>query len=54
MDPAEPESANIVTGIVKQVVAEFAIWGEVQYGVRTILNEAGILTVASPQEARCH
>lgn len=52
VDPAEPESANIVTGIVKQVVAEFSIWGEVQYGVRTLLNEGGILTVASPQEAR--
>jgi ABC-2 type transport system permease protein len=52
VDPAEPEGANIVTGIVKQVVAEFSIWGEVQNGVRTILNEAGILTVASPQEAR--
>jgi ABC-2 type transport system permease protein len=52
VDPAELESANIVMGIVKQVVSEFSIWGEVQYGVRTILNEAGILTVASPQEAR--
>ncbi len=32
VDPAEPEGADIVTGIVKQVVAEFSIWGEVQYG----------------------
>lgn len=52
VDPAEPESANIVTGIVKQVVSEFSIWGEVQYGVRSILEEAGILTIAGPQEAR--
>jgi ABC-2 type transport system permease protein len=52
VDPAEPESAGIVTGIVKQVVAEFTIWGEVQYGVRTIMTEAGVLTAASPQEAR--
>ena len=52
VDPAEPESANIVTGIVKQVVAEFSIWGEVQYGVRSIFDEAGILAIASPQEAR--
>ena len=52
VDPAEPESANIVTGIMKQIVAEFTIWGEVQYGVRTILNEAGLLAVAGPQEAR--
>ena len=52
VDPAEPEGANIVTGIVKQVVAEFSIWGEVQYGVRTMFDEAGILTIASPEEAR--
>ena len=41
-----------VTGIVKQVVAEFSIWGEVQHGVRTIMSEAGVLAAASPQEAR--
>jgi ABC-2 type transport system permease protein len=52
VDPAEPEAANIVTGIMKQMAAEFAIWGEVQYGVRTIFEEAGILSAASPQEVR--
>ena len=52
VDPAEPESANIVMGIVKQVAAEFGIWGEVQYGVRTLLDEAGVLKSASPQDAR--
>lgn len=52
VDPAEPESANLVTGIMKQVVGEFTIWGEVQYGVRSIMGEAGVLTSASAQEAR--
>jgi ABC-2 type transport system permease protein len=52
VDPAEPESAGIITGIVNQVVGEFVIWGEVQHGVRSIMNEAGILASASPQEAR--
>ncbi len=52
VDPGEPEAANIVTGIMKQMAAEFAIWGEVQYGVRTIFEEAGILSAASPQEVR--
>lgn len=52
VDPAEPIAAGVVTGIVKQVVSEFIIWGEVQYGVRTIFEEAGVLAVASPQEAR--
>jgi hypothetical protein len=52
IDPAEPEAANIMTGIMKQMAAEFTIWGEVQYGVRTIFEQAGILSAASPQEAR--
>jgi ABC-2 type transport system permease protein len=52
IDPAQPESANIVTGIMSQVVAEMTIWGEVQYGIRTILDESGLLTEASPQERR--
>lgn len=52
VDPAQPESASIVTGIMNQVVAEVEIWGEVQYGIRTILNESGLLAGASPQEQR--
>ena len=52
VDPAEPVSAGIVTGIVKQVVAEITIWGEVQHGVRAIMSEAGVPAAASPQEAR--
>ncbi len=52
VDPAEPESANIVAGIVKQVVGEFTLWGEVQHGVRTILDEAGIVRNASAEETR--
>jgi ABC-2 type transport system permease protein len=52
IDPAQPESANIVTGIMSQIVAEMTIWGEVQYGVRTILDDSGLLAEASPQERR--
>jgi ABC-2 type transport system permease protein len=52
IDPAQPESANIVTEIMSQIVAEVTIWGEVQYGVRTILDESGLLAEASPQERR--
>jgi ABC-2 type transport system permease protein len=51
VDPAEVESGNIVAGIMNQVIAEFALWGEVQHGVRTILGEAGILAAASPEQA---
>jgi ABC-2 type transport system permease protein len=52
VDPAEPIAASLITGIMKQVAAGFTIQGEVQYGVRTIFEEAGILSAASPQEVR--
>jgi ABC-2 type transport system permease protein len=47
VDPGQPESASIVTGIMKQVVDEVAIWGEVQYGIRTLLEQSGALAGAS-------
>ena len=49
VDPAQPQSAGIVTGIMNQVVAEVTVWGEVQYGVRTILEQSGALEGASPE-----
>jgi len=52
VDPAEATSASIVTGIMNQVVDEFTIWGEIQYGIRTILDESGLLADASPGEQR--
>jgi ABC-2 type transport system permease protein len=52
VDPAQPESASIVTGIVNQVVAEVTIWGEIQYGVRAIMAESDLLADASPEELR--
>jgi ABC-2 type transport system permease protein len=52
VDPAQPEAATIVTGIMEQVVAEVTIWGEVQYGVRTVLDESGLLAGASVEEQR--
>jgi len=52
VDPAQPESASIVTGIMNQVVGEVTIWGEIQYGVRTIMEESGLLVEASPEEQR--
>ena len=52
VDPAEPEGASIVTGIMNQVVAEVTIWGEVQYGIRTIIEESELLVDFSPEEQR--
>lgn len=52
VDPAQPESASIVGGIMNQVVSEVGLWGEVQYGVRSIFEESGLLAQASPGEQR--
>jgi len=50
VDPAQPESASIVTGIMNQVVDEVIIWGEVQYGVRSVLADSGLLEGISPEQ----
>jgi len=52
VDPGQPESASIVTGIMNQVVEEVTIWGEVQYGIRSLLDESGLLTGASMEQQR--
>ncbi len=50
VDPGEPQSASIVTGIMNQVVAEVTIWGEVQYGIRSLLEGSGVLKGLAPVE----
>jgi ABC-2 type transport system permease protein len=52
IDPAQAETASIVTGIMNQVVAEVTIWGEIQYGIRAIMSESDLLAEASPEELR--
>jgi ABC-2 type transport system permease protein len=52
VDPAQPQSASIVTGIMNQVVTEVTIWGEVQFGIRTLLDESGMLADAGEETQR--
>jgi len=52
LDPAEPESSSIVAGIMNQVVSEVTIWGEVQYGVRSMLDQSGLLSTATAERRR--
>jgi ABC-2 type transport system permease protein len=52
LDPADPTRAEIVTGIMQTAVAEVTIWGEVQYGVRTVLLNSGLLDQADPEAQR--
>lgn len=48
IDPTEPESASVVTGIVNQVVDEFTLFGEVSHGVGQLLVQSGALDVNNP------
>jgi ABC-2 type transport system permease protein len=50
VDPAQPESISIITGIMNQVVDEVNIWGEVQFGVRSVLDKSGLLESATPEQ----
>ncbi len=52
VDPAEPESASIVAGIMNQVVAEVTIWGEVQYGIRSVFDQSGLLGDLNAEQRR--
>jgi ABC-2 type transport system permease protein len=52
VDPAEPESASIVTGVMNHVVAEVTIWGEVQYGIRSVFDQSGLLDELSEEQRR--
>lgn len=50
VDPAQPESISIITGIMNQVVDEVTIWGEVQYGIRAVLENSGLLDGATTEQ----
>ena len=52
VDPGQPESASIVTGIMNHVVTEVTIWGEVQHGIREVMDESGVLAAASAGQRR--
>lgn len=46
VDPVQPEAASIVRGILNQVATESTLWGEVLFGIRSVMDEAGILSGA--------
>jgi ABC-2 type transport system permease protein len=51
-DPAQKEFVGLITGMMNEVVAPIVTLGEVQYGVRRILDQSGILASADPQVQR--
>lgn len=52
VDPGQPESASIIIGITKAVAAELTTWGEVQFGIRSVLQQSGELAGASDEQRR--
>lgn len=48
-DPTQTHLVNLVTGIVNQAVAEVGILAELQYGIRAVLEQSGILEGADPE-----
>jgi len=52
VDPAQPEAAGIISGIMNKVIDEATVWGEVLYAIRTLLDESGVLAEASPEAQR--
>ncbi len=51
-DPAQAFLADMVTGIVNQAAAEIAVLGEIKLGIRTVLEQSGILKDAAPDLRR--
>jgi ABC-2 type transport system permease protein len=51
VDPTQEEYASIVTGLVNYAVTPATVQGEVQYGIRTLLDEAGVLQ-GDPEQYR--
>ena len=52
VDPVQAQYGTIVSGIVKEVLSPVVVQGEVQYGIRSVMAEAGLLQDADPQLIR--
>jgi ABC-2 type transport system permease protein len=50
VDPVQQESVSIIRGIMNQVIDEVTIWGEVQYGIRSVMEDSGLNEGATPEQ----
>jgi ABC-2 type transport system permease protein len=50
IDPGDPDSASIVRGIMNEVVYQVTIYGEVQHGINTVLDDSGAFTRVSASQ----
>jgi ABC-2 type transport system permease protein len=49
VDPAQTQFGNILTGILKEIVTPIDFQGELSYGIRSVLDESGLLQDAAPE-----
>ncbi len=51
-DPSRQAEAQAVIGILKEVLTEFNVRAEIEYGIRAVYNRTGALQTADPNEVR--
>jgi ABC-2 type transport system permease protein len=51
-DPTQQDAARVVTGIANAVLEELGTMAEIQYGIRAVLDESGVLEGADPEFRR--
>jgi len=49
VDPTQQQYGGIITGIMNEVVTPVIYQGEIQYGIRTVMDESGAFDQADPQ-----
>lgn len=52
VDPVQAQYGTIVSGIVKEVLSPIVVQGELQYGIHSVITDAGLLQDADPQLKR--
>lgn len=52
VDPTQQRYASIITGIMNEVLTPVVLQGEIQYGVRTVLDESGVFDQSDPNARR--
>ncbi len=51
-DPTQQEAATLVAGVMNAVLDELGTMAEIQYGIRAVLDDSGVLEAADPELLR--
>ena len=52
VDPTQAQYASIITGIMNEVVGPVVLQGELQYGIRAVMDRSGLFKDAAPELLR--